>query len=389
MITMQALVTTAFWLCSATVVYTYAVYPALAFFLSRFFGRRLARPKEIADDQLPALSVLIAAHNEEDVIEQRIEDALRIDYPPTKLEIVVASDGSTDATSAIVHRFVNRGVRLLEYAERRGKAAVLNDAIAELRGEIVLLSDANTSIDAAAARKLVSWFDRDDVGVVCGRLILTDPKSGRNVDSMYWKYETLLKRCESRLGALLGANGAIYAIRRQLYESIPVETIVDDFVIPLRAKLRSGCAIVYDDEAIAREETAPSIESEFGRRARIGAGGLQSIVSLRSLLNPRRGWIALAFLSHKVLRWLCPLFLVGLLITNVLLLGQTFYRIALIMQSVFYTVSAVGMFLPGKGMVARLTRLVTMFSVMNVALAVGFWRWWSGQQRGVWQRTAR
>src|SRR5205823_14619527 len=150
--------------------------------------------------------------------------------------------------------YAGRGIRLLDYSERQGKAAVLNSAFAELSGEIVLLSDANTQTDPAALRKIVRWFRQPAVGVVCGRLVLTDPRTGRNVDSLYWRYETFLKRCEGRLGALLGANGGIYAIRKAFFTPIPAGTVLDDFIIPLLAKLRTGCTILYDDEAVAQEE---------------------------------------------------------------------------------------------------------------------------------------
>ena len=239
---------------------------------------------------------------------------------------MIGLDGCSDGTAEIVRRFEDRGVRLLDFGERRGKASVLNAAMNLVEGEIVLMSDANTDIDPQAARRLVRWFQNPEVGAVVGRLILTDPRSGKNADGLYWKYETFLKRCEGRLGALLGANGAIYAIRRELYVPIPAETIIDDFVIPLLAKLRSGCAIVYDCDAVAREETPPDVSSEFHRRARIGAGGFQSIALLWRLLDPRRGWVAFTFLSHKVLRWLCPFFLIGLLASNLFLLERPFFR---------------------------------------------------------------
>src|SRR5205085_1732560 len=219
----------------------------------------------------------IAAHNEESVIGARLTNALAMDYPRQKLEIIVASDGSVDRTAEIVRRFAGQGVRLLDSSVRRGKATVLNEAICEANGQIVLLSDANTHTDPSAARLLVRWFTDPKIGAVCGRLILIDPASGKNVDGLYWKYETQLKKHESRLGALLGSNGAIYAIRREVYCPIPDGTIVDDFVIPLLAKLRRGCQIVYDWDAIAREESAAGVASEFKRRARIGAGGWQAL----------------------------------------------------------------------------------------------------------------
>jgi cellulose synthase/poly-beta-1,6-N-acetylglucosamine synthase-like glycosyltransferase len=278
---------------------------------------------------------------------------------------------------------------LLDYPQRRGKAAVLNAALREATGDIILLSDANTHIDAHALRCMVRWFADPQIGVVCGRLILHDPARGRNVDSVYWSYETFLKQNESRLGALLGANGAIYAIRRSCYRPIPDGTIVDDFVIPLLAKLCTGCAIIYDREATAHEVTPPALGCEFRRRARIGAGGVQSLSLLWRLLDPRRGWVAFTFFSHKLLRWLCPFFLLALLASNAGLAGQPLYRLALIAQLAFYLTSVLAAFLPAEPRIFRPLRLTTMFTGMNTALLVGYWRWLRGRQKGVWNPTAR
>src|SRR5262249_30257518 len=192
------------------VAYAYIGYPILVWLLARVFGRERARPA-LAESDLPTLSLLIAAYNEEAEIGRRIENALELDYPADKLEIVVASDGSTDRTNDIVRRYERFGVKLFAFPKRRGKSTALTDAIPALAGEIVMLSDANTCTHATAAHYLASWFRNPRIGVVCGRLVLTDPLTGRNVDSLYWKYETFLKKCESRLGALLGSNGGIYA----------------------------------------------------------------------------------------------------------------------------------------------------------------------------------
>jgi cellulose synthase/poly-beta-1,6-N-acetylglucosamine synthase-like glycosyltransferase len=327
-----------FWACLALVFYSYVGYLLVVWTLSRVFSRQ-ALPQTVCDQDLPAVSLLIAAYNEETVIEERIRNALATDYPPAKLEIVIGLDGCSDETVAIARRFEDRRIRLLDYPYRRGKATVLNESMNDVESPIVLLSDANTEIDPGALRRLVRWFQDPQVGVVCGHCILRDPRSGRNVESLYWKFETVLKQCEGRLGALLGANGPIYAIRRDLYVPIPPETVVDDFVIPLLIKLRFGCSIIYDREAIAREETPPDVMSEFHRRARIGAGGFQSIGMLWKLLDPRQGWIAFTFFSHKLLRWLCPFFLIGLLASNALLWGSPFFRWAFASQLTFYGVS--------------------------------------------------
>jgi len=385
---MNTIASIGFWGCSALVVYIYLIYPALIWLLSRVFGQ--VREAAEADDQdLPTTSLVLAAYNEETVIEDRLENALGMDYPADKYEIVVGSDGCSDRTAAIVRGFAARGVRLLEFAENRGKASVLNAAVAEATGEIVLMSDANTQVDPIAARRLVRWFHDPKVGAVVGRLVLVDPQTGRNADGLYWKYETFLKRCEGRLGALLGANGAIYAIRRNLYEPIPSGTIVDDFVIPLLAKQRTGCEILYDCDAVAVEETPPDVGAEFHRRARIGAGGYQSIGMLWRILDPRRGWVAFAFLSHKVLRWICPFFLIGAFVANVLLVTLPFYRAVLVAHVAFYLAALLLAFVPVRAKILRPLRLSTMFVSMNAALLVGFWRWIRGRQRGTWRRTAR
>ena len=238
----------------------------------------------------------------------------------------------------------------------RGKSGLLNAAIAQTESEIVVLSDANTEYRPDAVLKLVRWFADPRVHTVCGRLVLRDPVHGRNVDGLYWRYETFIKKHEGRLGALLVANGAIYAIRRGAYVPIPGNTIVDDFVIPLASKLRHHGSIVYDPEAVASEETPAKIASEFHRRVRIGTGAYQSLAILWRLLNPRHGWTAFAFLSHKLLRWLVPFFLLGALVSNLLLLGYPLYRGMLAAQIVGYAGSAVGSFLPGRGLPSKLVR---------------------------------
>ncbi len=377
--------------CLAAITFAYVGYPVAIFLCSRLFGRAAVCPA-VADDDLPFVSLLIAAHNEDESIAERLENALALDYPPDRFEIVIASDGSTDRTNAIVREAVARYpglVRLFDYAENRGKAAVLKETVPLLRGEVVVLSDANTCMKPDAVRRLAAWFAAPDIGAVCGKLVLVDPETGRNVDGMYWKYETFLKKCESRLGALLGSNGAIYAIRKSLFPVVPLGTVIDDFYIPLEAKRASGCRIVFDAKAVASEETAPNVEAEFRRRVRIGAGGFQSIGLLWRLLLPGHGWVAVSFGFHKVLRWVGPFLLIAALIANAFILNTPFGLAAMTAQVSFYALAVLGRWLPTRSRVMRFIKLPTMFAYMNAALLLGFFRWLFRLQKGAWTRTAR
>jgi len=380
-----------FWAFLLLTFYAYVGYPVIIYMLSGLLGRDPVPPSPaVVPDAVPSVTLLIAAYNEQAVIAERLENATKADYPKDRYAVLVASDGSSDHTAEIVRRYEPLGVRLLDYKARRGKSAVLNAAIEGIESDLVVLSDANTDIDPDAIRQLSRWFADPSVGVVCGRLVLTDAATGTNADGVYWKYETFLKTCEARLGALLGSNGAIYAIRRSLYVPIPNDTIVDDFVIPLLAKLRRAFSIIYDTDAVAREETAADVAAEFRRRSRIGAGGFQAIALLWPLLSPRYGWVSFAFLSHKVLRWACPFFLIGAFVFNVFLVAaDAIYGPLLLAQIAFYGVSLVGMALPRVQRLIKPIRLATLFTGMNAALLVGFWRWVRNTQRAAWDRTSR
>ncbi len=376
-----------FWMSAGLIVYTYIGYPLLIWLLATLFSRSQTPPALLTP--LPRVSLLVAAYNEEADIAKRIDNALALDYPRELLDIVIASDGSSDDTCTIARKYADQGVTLYDYPERHGKPAVLNRTISRLRGDIVFLSDANSLTEPDALKKLVRWFTDPAVGVVCGKLVLVDSDTGKNVDSAYWKYETFLKRNESKLGALLGSNGAIYALRREWYPDIPDNTIVDDFVIPLRAKILHRCKIIYETEATAFEVSPSDIGTEFKRRARIGAGDFQAIGLLHELLTPRFGWTTFAFWNHKILRWMCPFLLILALVTNIALLQYPLYAWLFVLQLLFYTLALVGNMLPAQPKVLRVLRLATMFTTMNAALLVGFFRWLLGTQRATWQRTAR
>lgn len=378
----------ALWVSAIVVFFAYVLFPLVIWGVARVFSQKSQTHHSFVDNG-PSITLLVAAHNEERCIATRIQNALASKYPSDKVEIIIASDGSEDRTNDIVRGFSEQGVRLLAFDCRRGKAATINDSVPKAANELVIFSDANTLFEQDVIQRLARWFADPGVGVVCGRLVLTDAASGRNADGLYWRYETFLKKCEGRLGGLLGANGAIYAMRKELFCPIPDNTIVDDFVIPLLAKLKYGFRIVYDETAIAHEETPPTIGHEFRRRVRIGSGDFQSLALLLPLLHPRYGWTCFTFIGHKLLRWLSPFFLLAAFVANLFLLSQPIYLATFLAQCVFYATAIVGMMLRGNGILTKFARAVSLFCSVNAALLVGFVRWATMPQSGTWQRTDR
>lgn len=379
-----------FWVSVAGILYAWVVYPVVLLVLSRVMPNR-NRSQQVASDQRsewPSVSIVIAAYKEESVILERLRNTSQLNYPLDQLEVLIGCDGDEDATGEIVRGYDDPRVRLVQYPQRRGKASVLNDTVPQATGQIVVFSDANTNMNPDALKKLIRHFDDPAVGGVCGQLVLTDPETGKNVDGVYWRFENFLKSNEARLGALLGVNGAIYAIRKELYSPIPSNTIVDDFLIGMRIHLRK-LKLIYEPDAKAFEETAPSISGEYSRRVRIGAGNLQCLQWLSPLLNPKRGMISLVFLSHKVMRWLCPVLMLIALITNIILVGELSYGRMLGMQILFYTMAIVGLQVGAGSGWKKLFRLPAMFVAMNVALLMGAFRLLGTNQSGTWKRTER
>jgi cellulose synthase/poly-beta-1,6-N-acetylglucosamine synthase-like glycosyltransferase len=385
-----------FWASLFLVLHTYLLYPLSLVLLDALRGVRSdlaflggSGERRRGDGlSFPTVSLLVAAWNEAEVIGRRIVNALSLDYPPDRLEVLVGSDASDDGTDDIVRSFADRGVRLVPGAERVGKAGVLNRLVPLARGEILVLSDANTEFAPDAIRLLVRHFDDPAVGCVSGNLRLYDPHRGTYEESAYWRFESFLKLREGRRGAVMGANGGIYAVRRELFAPLPEGTIVDDFVVALRCR-EAGWKVVYDPEAVAREETTGDYGRERLRRVRIAAGNFQSLGIVGGLLHPRHGFAAYAFLSHKLLRWLAPFFLALLFLANLALLGRPFYTAFFALQLAGYGAAAVGRLLPPSGTLGRIASLARYFVEMNLGLLQGFVRFVRGSQRGAWERTAR
>jgi cellulose synthase/poly-beta-1,6-N-acetylglucosamine synthase-like glycosyltransferase len=371
---------TVFYVSAGAIVYSYAIYPLLLAFVP--VGRREELPEPA---ERPSVSVLISVYNEEKHITQRIENLLALDYPRDRLEILIGSDGSTDRTNELLRRFSDRRVKLHEFEQRNGKPSMLNRLVAQTRGELLVFSDANAMFATDALSKLARHFGNPRIGGVCGRLVFHGETSETD-ERPYWKLETYLKTRESALDSCLGANGAIYAIRKSCWPGIPNNTFVDDFVIGMRVR-EQGVRIVYDREAVATEELPQSVGHEMTRRIRIGAGDFQALFLCWRSLFPWRGFHSLAFWSHKVLRWLAPFLMVAALISNIALLPRPLFTVLLALQLAFYALAVVGSLRRG--------RKITLFSAphyfvtVNLALLLGFLRFITGTQPAAWKRTAR
>ncbi|WP_342374143.1 glycosyltransferase family 2 protein [Myxococcus stipitatus] len=387
-----------FWCAALLLAHTYFLYPLSLFVLdgvAQVAQNIRAMRGHDADEDLtasrspaPSVSLVVAAYNEASCIEQKLENSLAFDYPAERFEVLIGSDGSTDGTDEHVLRCQDERVRLSP-APRAGKTTVLNRCIPAARGDIVVLSDANTMIEPDAVQKLVRHFDDPEVGAVCGKLRLFNPTKKDYEESAYWSYESLIKLYEGRRGAVVGANGGLYAIRRTLFTQLPPSTIVDDFVIPLRI-LEKGYKVVYEEGAVAHEETTEDYGKEFGRRARIAAGNFQSLRMVPGLLLPTAGFPAFAFWSHKLLRWFAPALMGVALVANLFLLDSVFYRFTLLAQGLFYALAYLGKVGALKrGTAKRVASVAYYFVTMNLAIVVGFWRFLRNSQRAAWDRTAR
>ncbi len=374
-----------FWSSMLLLVYTYLLYPVILLLIA---GWR--RQAELSVKELPAVSFVVSAYNEEKVIEEKIANLRAMQYDRSKLEIIIASDGSSDRTEEIIRAHTGTGIKLISYSDRAGKVNVLNRVIPQATGEIIVLSDANTMYEPDALINLVKGFSDDKVGCVCGRLVLLTPDSvkGAELESVYWRYESYLKLMEGRMGSLLGANGGIYAFRKSLFTPVPSNTIVEDFIVPMRI-LQRGYKVIFETNAVASECTSLSMADEQVRRVRISAGSYQALFMTLPMLNIFRGFSSFAYWSHKVLRWAAPFLMVTLALSNTLLISESPYRLIFLSQCAFYMVSFAGYVSVKNGSKVKLPAAVYYFVSMNYCLLAGFFRYLRGTQKVTWARVER
>lgn len=379
------------WGTIGLIAYTYAGYPLLMAFLALAF-----RPQPDATESLPSVTIVIAAYNEAPIIAERIENCLALDYPPERLEILIVMDGCTDGTASVAARFAGPNLRLISHDVRVGKVNALNTAIPQARGEIVVGSDANCFFRPDVLRQLVRHFGDPRVAMVAGaKRIQPGRDSISQGEGLYWRYESYLKRMDSRVSTALGATGEIFAVRRAVFRLLPSDSIIEDFYLSMQLVME-GHRIVYEPAAIAAERASASFADEFKRKARITAGGWQTIFRLWPLLFPQRVWGSKAplvwfqYVSHRVLRWiLVPFCLPMALLANSVLALSGSYRELLSLQVLFYLLAALGYVLQRRGVRSRVLQAPCYFVFLNLAAMVGAYRFWRGRQPVTWEKARR
>jgi len=386
-----------FWLCFFLVFYAYVGYGILLFILIRL-KRILKKSKSITNTVYePDVTLFVAAYNEKDYVAAKIENSFSLDYPREKVKQIWVTDGSNDGTPDLLRRY--EGVEVYHLDERGGKIGAMNRGMQFVKTPIVIFSDGNTMLGKESIRRIVNLFSDPKVGCVSGEKRIfnkeKDAAAGAG-EGLYWKYESTLKKWDAELYSVVGAAGELFAIRTELFQEVERDTLLDDFIISLRVAMK-GYTIQYDPEAYAIESASANVKEELKRKIRISAGGIQSVVRLKSLLNILKyGTLSFQYISHRVLRWtLAPLSLLLMIPANfILALGNDFkypdlYTILFYLQVLFYIAALLGWYLENRSIKIKLLFVPYYFFIMNLSVFFGLKRYLKGSQTVNWERAQR
>ncbi len=389
-----------FWFCLGLVIYTYLGYGMVLYLLLKIRNifKKRQPVTESAEKDLPKVTFVVAAYNEEDYIEDKIRNNLAFDYPKDKIHFLFVTDGSDDRTPILIENFdypKNVSWKLHHSPERKGKIAAVERIMAFIDTPITIYTDANTDVNPRAIRNIVRHYNDPTIGAVAGekRIAMSSKDAANSAgEGIYWKYESMLKRWDAQLFSVVGAAGELFSIRTNLYTPVPADTIIEDFFLTLTIS-RNGYRVMYEPEAYAVENSSASIQEELKRKIRIAAGGLQAIYRLAPLLNIfKYGLLTFQYVSHRVLRWtLTPVALPILLIVNFLLAlnGSFFFQVFLVLQIIFYISAFLGFLLEKQKIKFKAFFIPYYFCVMNYAVYRGFLRIIGGRQSVVWEKAKR
>lgn len=386
-----------FWATLFIVFYTYIGYGILLYIIIRLKRLLKGAPLQAAmsaDKDLPTMTLMICAYNEEDVVAEKMENTLALDYPKDKLRIMWVTDGSNDHTNELLKAYPE--VDIVFSPERKGKTAALKHGLRELKTRYVAFTDANTMINSSALREIARLFSDPTIGCVSGEKRVAARKAGEMAaegEGLYWKYESTLKRWDYELYSAMGAAGELYAIDPKLCREVPDEALLDDFMMSMYV-VQAGKRIAYTPDAFAREYGSANIHEESKRKRRIAAGGLQSIWWLRSMLNPfHQPLVTFQYVSHRVLRWsITPIAMVLLLLVNIALVAMgagTFYTVMLILQVLFYLMALSGWLLNRFGYKNKLLYTAYYFVFMNFNVFRGMSYLRTHGKSGAWEKAKR
>lgn len=395
MITLTSFLEILFWTSFAIVFYSYFGYGIVMAILvsikKLFFRDKFKGNKETFT---PPVALVVAAYNEEDYIEEKIQNSLALNYPKTLLEIIFVTDGSTDRTNEIIARYPF--VKLLHLPERKGKSAAMNRSIAHIESPFIVFCDANTLLNENCILEIVKHYQDPKVGGVAGEKKIL--QKGINTaaatgEGLYWKYESFLKKLDSDLYSAVGAAGELFSVRKELFEPAPAGTIIEDFVQSLKICTK-GYVLRYEPNAYAAEAPSASIKDEMKRKVRICAGAFQAMIQLKELFNIfKYPVLSFQFISHRVLRWtICPVALVVLLLSNIGLLvtsGSQVYLVAMLLQTVFYLMALAGWLMLNRESRIKIFHVAFYFVFMNLAVFLGFRRFIQNKQSALWEKASR
>ncbi len=375
-----------FWFLFSLITYHYFIFPLLLIIWSFIRNLRVTKGAVV-----PRVTLIVAAYNEEKCIRSRVENCFSLDYPVEQLEMIIVSDGSTDATPAIVKEYEQRGIVALFSPPRRGKTSALNRAVARATGDILVFSDANSMFRQDAIRKLVANFADRTIGGVSGRksIVVNVDRESSKGDSLFWRVESCLKTLQSKAGSITTGDGEIFAVRRQLYTAIPEEIINDDTAITFGI-IRQGYRVIYEPEAISEEEASIVLEDDFNVKVRMVSGGYQTLQYFGDVIFPPVNFFAVQFLSHKVLRWTMPVWLAALFVVNLFLL-QGWYFVFFLLQVAFYLLAFWGYIRKKMGKESmKFLYIPLYYCTMNIAALMGLFSFLRKEsQVKIWKKAAR
>lgn len=387
-----------FWAALFIIFYSYLGYGILLFIIIKI--RRILKISHKSDEKInyePEVTLFVAAYNEKDYVDEKIRNSFSLNYPSEKVKHVWVTDGSNDGTPDLLRKY--EGVEVYHLDERGGKIGAMNRGMQFVKTPIVIFSDGNTNLGKESIREIINLFADPKVGCVSGEKRIyskdTDAAAGAG-EGLYWKYESTLKKWDAELYSVVGAAGELFAIRTELWQEVEKDTLLDDFIISLRVAM-AGYTIQYNPEAYAIETASANVKEELKRKIRISAGGIQSVVRLRSLLNIfKYGTLSFQYISHRVLRWtLTPLLLLLIIPINFFLAVNAEFQLSNIYtllfygQILFYVASLTGWFLENRKIKVKVLFVPYYFFIMNLSVFLGFRRYLKGNQSVKWERAKR